>query len=59
MPVLELRDIVKQFGAIHALNDVDRHLRPALLIIRLSDQADAPRTSQPKRLPVLQGDGFR
>lgn len=37
MPVLELRNIVKHFGAIHALNDVDLHIEPGEVLGLMGD----------------------
>lgn len=37
MPVLELRNIVKHFGAIHALNDVDLHVEPGEVLGLMGD----------------------
>ncbi len=37
MPVLELRNIVKHFGAIHALNDVDLHIGPGEVLGLMGD----------------------
>ena len=37
MPVLQLRNIVKHFGAIHALNDVDLHIEPGEVLGLMGD----------------------
>ena len=37
MPVLEMRNIVKHFGAIHALNDVDLHIEPGEVLGLMGD----------------------
>ena len=37
MPVLELRNIVKHFGAIHALNDVDLHIEQGEVLGLMGD----------------------
>ena len=37
MPVLELRNIVKHFGAIQALNDVDLHIEPGEVLGLMGD----------------------
>lgn len=37
VPVLELRNIVKHFGAIHALNDVDLHIEPGEVLGLMGD----------------------
>ena len=37
VPVLELRNIVKHFGAIHALNDVDLHVEPGEVLGLMGD----------------------
>ena len=37
MPVLQLTNIVKHFGAIHALNDVDLHIEPGEVLGLMGD----------------------